>query len=271
MSFQTHLIVVGLGLFTLRAGAQVVELSPSSTLKMAFDNEAAQERIRSQYFYRERAEHRRAGAGDQPGKLNFNHNYEWVYLEGEPFRRLVAINEAPLKGKQAAEEERRLRMTGTERRATASQNRERSKAVSFGDVELAVIWRVMEHTLLREELPGGRTTWLIQSEAKVGVAPNSAEERRALCYRYTFWVDAQDLAISQKKYEVVREGVDTLPGSWSTTAFHRHSAGLWFPERIIGYYVTGPPRPSQWFQSHRFFDFRKFDSESTIVFPELRP
>src|SRR5258708_19746444 len=95
----------------LAANLTAAPPSPSEILQRAFDNEVAQQSLRAQYFYREHAERRRAGPDGKPGKLTFTHDYEWIYLEGEPFRKFVPINGHPLKGKKAQQQEARMKHT----------------------------------------------------------------------------------------------------------------------------------------------------------------
>jgi hypothetical protein len=258
-------------LFALTVHAET-PAAPPDTLKRAFENEITQSSIRSQYFYREHAERRAARSDGAPGKLTFTRQYEWVYLEGEPFRKLVTINGAPLSRKIANEEKRRMQMTAAERRAAASNRKPVPHIIRLGDVPPSDILRVMDHRLLREEPVDGRNTWVIQAEPRKDLVPSTGEEARTLCYRYTFWIDQEDFVVAQQAYEVIRVGVEGLPGSRARATFHRASSGVWFPSTLEGYFESAPPKQfSKWYQSHRFYDFRKFDSSSTITFEQTSP
>ena len=229
-------------------------IAQSAILEQALSNEVNQLREREKYFYREHAEHRRPG-----GKLNFTKDYEWIFLEGEPFRRMVSRNGKPLKGKHAREEAERLRMTAAERRA--ANGKPNPRIISFGNLSDGVILTEMDHIESGEETIEGRKTWVIRAEPKPG--------RESIAYRLTFWIDQEDYVVAQLKYEVIGKGVDTLPGSWLTTRYVRYAGGLWFKQTFRSELFTGPPRPrSHWVQNHTFRDFKKFDAESTVTFQE---
>ncbi len=227
-------------------------LAQSGLLERALGNEARQGKERESYFYREHAEHLRPN-----GQRNFTQDYEWVYLEGEPFRRMVARNGKPLKGRLARDEAERLRMTAAERRAHARKPNPR--VIQVGNLSGKVILTEMDHTQLADEQIDGRKVWVIRAEPKPG--------RESIAYRMTFWIDQEDTVLARVKYEVIAHGTDSLPGTWSLATYTRHEPGLWFKTRVEGEFYTGPPRPrSHWRQIHVFKDFRKFDAESTITF-----
>jgi hypothetical protein len=253
-------------------GLATAELSPTEILTRAFENERRLQSVRSQYFCRERAEHRQASREQAPGKLNFTQSYEWVYLEGEPFRRLVAVNDVPLRGKKAAEENRRMQMTGAERRAAAKAKKPNPRLISVGNVSYEDLLRAMQHTLEKVEPVDGRNAWVIRSAPKRDLQGGTCGELQAECYQFTFWIDQEEFAMLRERYEVIGKGTDALPGTWSTTTYVRAAEGLWFRSRMEGYFVTGPPRPAgRWWQVHVFSDYRKFDAASTITFDGPTP
>jgi hypothetical protein len=226
----------------------------SALLEEALSNEAKQAKEREKYFYREHAEHRRPN-----GQLNFTQDYEWIFLEGEPFRRMVARNGRPLTGKLAKQEAERLRMTAAQRRAASRKPNPR--VISVGNLRGKVILTEMDHTAAGEEEIDGRKTWVIRAEPKPG--------HEAVAYRMTFWVDQQERVLAQLQYEVIGRGVESLPGTWLTTTYFRFAENLWFKKSLNGEFYTGPPRPrSHWRQFHTFREFRKFDAESTVTFQE---
>lgn len=223
-------------------------------LEQALDNEARQGRERRSFFYREHVEHLRPN-----GRRNFTQDYEWIYLEGQPFRKLVARNGKPLRGALARQEQERLRMTAAERRQAAS--RPQLHVISVGNLTGKTILTDMDHTVEGESVLRGRPVTVLRAEPKPG--------QESIAYRLTFWIDREDVAIAQLKYEVIGPGVDSLPGTWLVTTYTRYLPGLWFKSHIEGEFLTGPPKPrSHWRQTHSFQDFRKFDASSTVTFPE---
>lgn len=242
------------------------QLSANEILTRAFENERRQEVIRSQYCWREHAERRESTRDQKPGKLNFTHDYEWIYLEGEPFRKLVAVNGRPLQGKRAKQEALRMQMTAAERRAARANSKPNPRIISVGNVPFADIVRALDHYLVGEEIISGRNAWVIRSAPGGDSAPGAGAADARSC-QYTFWIDQQDFVLIRQKYEVVRAGVEALPGTWSETLYSRAADGLWLRTRMEGYFVTGPPRPpARWWQVHTFSDYRKFDAGSTITF-----
>jgi hypothetical protein len=229
-------------------------LAQSPVLEKALGNEVRQQKERRQYFYREHAEHRRPN-----GKLNFTQDYEWIFLEGEPFRKMVARNGKPLKGRRLRDEEERMRMTAAERRAEAA--RPKANIITVGNLSGQTILTRMDHTPMGEEQIDGRATWVIRADPKPG--------QESIAYRMTFWIDQEDTAIAQLRYDVIGRGVDSLPGSWLITTYTRLREGLWFKKTLQGEFHSAPPRPrSHWKELHTFRDFRRFDAESTVTFQE---
>ena len=70
-------------------------LTTGLTADQILDRVLREENTREHYIYREHAEHRRSDAS-----LNFTRDSERIYLEHQPYRRLVAIDRKPLTGKQ---------------------------------------------------------------------------------------------------------------------------------------------------------------------------
>ena len=229
-------------------------LAQDAILEQALANEAKQTKERAAYFYREHAEHRRPN-----GQLNYTQDYEWIFLEGEPFRRLVARNGQPLKGKLAKEEAERLRMTAAERRAHSKKPNPR--IITVGNLSGKVILTEMDHTPLGEAEINGRRAWVIEAVPKPG--------HESVAHTLKFWIDQEEKVIAQLRYDVTGPGQQSLPGTWMITTFTRYKANLWFKQSLNGEFYTGPPRPrSHWLQQHTFKDFRKFDAESTVTFQE---
>ena len=237
--------------------------SADELLNRVLAAEPAREQMRAHYIYREHTER-----SHPDGKVDFTVEYEWIYLEGKPYRRLVARNGKPLKGKQAEEEERRFQMTRAERRAADAKRKPDPGILSAG-IDLAHIVKLMTHSITGEESINGRPTWVIHSEPapRNSDAILSKKEQERLCYRTTLWIDKEDFAITQKRWEVTKIGPQVLPGSHSIETYDRIAPGLWMIHVLEGEFYSGPPQPKgHWKQTHRFSDYRKFGSESNVSF-----
>jgi hypothetical protein len=233
----------------------------SDLLARAVENYKAQTDARAHYIYREHAEH------TQPdGTINDTQDYEWIFLEGSFYRKLTAVNGKPLSGRAARSEERKFQMTAAQRRQDAQRHKP-NRLVFTADITPATVLRVMRHRLGADETINGRAAWVVHSEPLPDFESTTAEEIEAKAYRYTYWIDKEDGVIVQERYKIYKPGAKVLPGSSQTTTYTKIADSVWLPSYRQGEYYSGPPRPvSHWCQTHRFTDYRKFGSESTMVF-----
>ena len=243
--------------------AATVPLPVAEILARALAVEKALDIERAHYIYREHVDNRQPNS-----KIRHTNDYDVIYLEGQSYQRLVAINGKPLTGKRAVEEERRFQMTRAERKAADALRKPDLQVVHAG-LELERVIRLMTHTLTGEELIGGRAAWVIKSEPPTAqpLESISGKDRETLCYRSTLWIDKEDFAIAQLHWEVLRKGPEVLPGSYVTRTFQRMAPGLWVLDALTGEFFAGPPHPKDhWKQTHRFTDYHKFGSESNVSF-----
>jgi len=230
-------------------------------LEHAVANRTAQTDARAHFIYREHMVH-----SNPDGHVNETQDFEWIFLEGSPYRKLVAVKGKPLSGKAAKEEERKFQMTAVERRADAQRHKPNPHIFS-ADISPATVLRVMNHQVERTETLNGRPCWVIRSEPKPDFTATTNEEREAKAYRFTYWIDTDDEMIAQERYEIAGSGAQLLPGSSQTTTYTKIGDSVWLPNYREGEYTSGPPRPrGHWRQTHRFTDYRKFGSEATVVF-----
>lgn len=238
------------------------DLAAVDMVRLAFEREDTQDALRTQYIFREHAERWGVGRDGKRGKLTFTRDFENIYLEGELFRKLVAKNGRSLKGKEAAEEDRRMQMTAAERRAHSAVTSRKQKVFSPCEGSRAEILRMSEHVLLRQESPAGHPVWVVQSTPRSGLS--SPSEQKAAAYKHIYWIDSEEHAITQEYCEVINAGVDTLPGSWIRRENSRTNESLWLIHALETESFTADG--AHWFQTHRFFDFRRFGAETTVTF-----
>lgn len=237
--------------------------SGDEILKRASDGERKQAALRAQYYYREHVEVRDAGKNGAPGKVRLSRDYEIIYLEGGPYRKLVLVNGKPLKPQQAQQEEQQMQKTAAQRREErARSGPARSKSITVGEARLDDMLRLMENTLLREEEIRGRKAWVVQSDSRRDLVASTPRDARILCYRYVHWIDQEDGAVAQQEFEVIREGIDAKPGTKSRAVFAKQDGSPWFLRSLDGEFWT----KGHWFQQHRYHDFKKFEAHSEIEF-----
>jgi hypothetical protein len=178
----------------------------------------------------------------------------------------VAIGGKPLNPRQEAGETEKMRKTAAGRRADQAQTKRRIVAIG---VRRADVLRLMDHTLLREEEIGGRKMWVVESKPKKDAVAASAGDARVVCYQYSNWIDQEDGVVAREEYEVIKEGVDSEPGTRSKSVWAKENGSPWFLRSMDGdFIINGPHGTVHSFQRHRFPGFRKFDAESNIEFAE---
>ena len=250
---RNYLYMLALLLVTLTALADPP--NARDLLERAIANAAAQTSARGHYIFREHAEHLRLD-----GHVNHTQDFDWVFLEGAMYRKRIAVNGRPLAGKALREEERLFQMTAAERRQAAEHKKPDPNTIN-ADIKPETVLHQMTHQLRADETLNGRPAWVIRSEPPPGLTG----ETRA--YRYTYWIDKADIIIAQEHYDVFQADAKILPGSTQTTTFSRLNDSVWLLSSRDGEYLTGPPHPkAHWRQTHRFNSYRRFGSESTVIF-----
>ena len=89
------------------------------------------------------------------------------------------------------------------------------------------------------------------------------EERELLCYRQTFWLDQEEMAVTGRRAEVVRVGADLKPGSVMEERRTREGAdGPWMARKM---WVRFETARGKGYQVHEYSDYKRFAVESTIT------
>ncbi len=138
--------------------------------------------------------------------------YENVFVEGLPYRRMVAQNGKPLTGKAAAKEEQRYEKAVEERKhMTLDQKRGFFHLTLHSDMPLCCLATLFDNRITGEQLVDGRETLVVESTPKPGAKPDAAE-MTALNWRETTWIDVQDdmpvrtIAVALKDMKLLRKG-----------------------------------------------------------------
>ena len=89
------------------------------------------------------------------------------------------------------------------------------------------------------------------------------EEGELLCYRQTFWLDQEEMAVTGRRAEVVRVGADLKPGSVMEERRTREGAdGPWMARKM---WVRFETAWGKGYQVHDYSDYKRFAVESTIT------
>jgi len=231
--------------FSCGANLPAADLTGEAVLRMALEGESRQEKLRQQYVWHEHVELGPAKADGSRVKMNITRDFDVTFLKGSFYRELVAVNGKPVKA-------------GT-----------RVKHTRHTGVPLAAILSVMDQELVRVEEIGGRRYWMVQSGPKKNAVAATPAETQALSYRYTHWIDQQDKSVVRVKWEVIAQGVETKPGSWTRLDFARNADSVWLPEHVEFFTVTGDKFGAKWmFQTGDFSGYRKFGSDTKIGFDD---
>lgn len=243
-------------------------------LKQAAENQKKQVALRAQYCYRDHEERRRVGEDGKPGKMFLNVDYEIIYLEGGPYRKLMLRNGKPLEPKEAQEVEAQMQKTAAQRREEQKRGGPVRRLISMNPGGLDDMVRLMDNTLLREEEINGRKAWVIQSQPKKDSFSSSPQDAEVLCYRHLFWIDQEDHVVARHDAEVIRGGLDVRPGTTLKVTYAKEDGAVWFP-RVVTTVAEIKPIDSPHEKYHeqvenRYSDFRKFGAQSTITY-ETKP
>lgn len=190
--------------------------------------------------------------------------HDVVFVEGEPYEKLVARNGQPLTGKEAAKEEQRRQKTAAERR----------KQRRFGTIrrtvrlpELALVVEKFDLRLAGEEAVEGRAAWVVEGTPKSGLPEVTKEDKDLVSFSRKFWV-AKDSGVPIGRLDtVIREGHFLAPGSTVSFEYSFVNEDAWMLTRmVIDYharmYEVVKARGET---EYRMSGFRKFDVQSTIT------
>jgi hypothetical protein len=134
-------------------------------------------------------------------------------------------------------------------------------------VPLSAILSVMGQELVRVEEAGGRRYWVVRSEPKKNVIAAASGEAEALSYRYTHWIDQEEKSIVRVQWEVISQGVDMKPGSWTRLVFVKNEDSVLLPQHAEFFTITGDKFGAKWvLQTNDYSGYRKFTTDTNVEF-----
>jgi hypothetical protein len=225
--------------------AGAAEISPSEILKQAAAAEKANARRAWNYVYQE---DRSAGGK----KLT----YDGSFLEGLPYRRLIARGGRTLSRKEARSEQQKMDQEAA-RRAAESPDERRRRVFQHPQsyrIPFAELPEICDLKPAGVELRSGRPAWRIEAEPR----PDGAFPR----WRQTLWIDQQDVIRAAFEAVLLDDSRQLKRGSRVRMEKFRDAAGVWLPARNRVEYVTGDGCGAT---KSVYHDYRRFESDSVLL------
>ena len=204
--------------------------------------------------------------------------YEILEIYGEPVRRLIAKDDKPLEGKEAAKEEEKIQKIIDKRKNESEKDREKREEREARQREddrkyVREIADAYDFTLLGTEPVGGREAWVFQGEPHPGFEPHMKESKFLTKFHGRVWIDKTDLQMS--KLDV--EAIDNVSVGWVLARIHkgarfvleqtRVNDEVWLP-RYLSFKVDARLALVKGFKldgEESFRDYKKFRTASRIV------
>ena len=235
---------------------------PNRILKQFIEAEKENRERICQYTYVEQADFFRFDKNSQPRK-DRSETHQIVFVEGEPYKRLVARNEWPLEAKEEAMESKKLRLIAEERL------RRRRSGLFYKNVNMGSykdLLTLFDNRLMGEEEIRGRKAWVIGSTPKAGRAAANAHEKQVLSFAQKLWIDQADHQILKSVHTVVGQHIVFMPGTTITWEFEKINEG---PSLAVSGVIDGRLQFAKFMKppvrtEYRNSNFQKFDVQSTM-------
>jgi hypothetical protein len=204
--------------------------------------------------------------------------YEVLAIYGEQVQRLIAKDDKPLEGKEAAKEEEKIQKMIDKRKNESEQDRRKREEKELKEREdgrkfVREVADAYHFTMLGSELVGGREAWVFQGEPRPGFEPHMKESKFLSKFHGRVWIDKSDLQMA--KLDV--EALDTVSVGWVLARVHkgtrfmieqtRVNEEVWLP-RYLTFKVDARVALVKGFKvdgEETFRDYRKFRTTSKIV------
>lgn len=214
---------------------------------------------------------------DKKGKKTDDESakYENVFVEGLPYRRKVEENGKPLTGKAAAKEEKRYEKAVDERKhMTLDEKRGLFHRTFHSGLPLDYLTTLFDNRMTGEVELDGRKTYVMESTPKPGARPANAQEKTALCWKETTWIDVQDDLPAQVETIALEDVAHFVKGMDITMTWERlnppadekSGSPVWVEKQFVGqgsikWLVLGARVRSE----QDFSDYRKFHVDVRLL------
>jgi hypothetical protein len=190
--------------------------------------------------------------------------YDFMFLEGAPYAKLIARNDQPLSAAENAKEDEKLKRTAEERRAhehTPFTQRNVHMA-SIADTQ-----RLDSCKIAGEEEIGQRKAWIIQCDPQPGLKPANKAEKEKLSTNRRLWINQKDHMLV-KLVDTALEGNPTMtPGSTITNQYKLINNEAWcmVSSIIEGHLKIAGMIHAQVRTEYSHTNFKKFAVQSTVT------
>jgi hypothetical protein len=216
--------------------------------------------------------------GEDGIKSTDSTTYEIMELYGEQVRRLIAKDDKPLSGKDAAKEEERINKITDERKNESGEKRAKRQAEEEKQREknrefVREVADAYDFRLVGSETLNGRDTWVIAGEPRPGFQAHLKEAQILPKYHGRLWIDKKEMQLA--KMDV--EALDTVSFGWVLARIHkgtrlvfeqaRVNEEVWLPRQVN---FTFDARIALFKSYHEewedtFRDYKKFRATAKIV------
>lgn len=204
--------------------------------------------------------------------------YEILEIYGEPVRRLIAKDDKPLEGKDAAKEEEKIQKIIDKRKNESEKDREKREEKEVKEREdgrkfVREVADAYDFKLLGTESVGGREAWVFQGEPHPGFQPHMKESKFLSKFHGRVWIDKSDLQMSKMDIEAI----DNVSVGWVLARIHKGATFMleqtrvndevWLP-RYLTFKVDARLALIKGFKldgEESFRDYKKFRTSSRIV------
>jgi hypothetical protein len=172
--------------------------TPREIVRRAVALDAVSARRIREFTYRQRQQERQYDSSGNP-RLTTSRTWEISFLEGSPYRRLVARNDAPLSAEEQKSEDERMRYAAEQRRKESPA--ERAKRVGEWERRqrhqrevLPEIPDAFDFKMAGEETVDGEAVYAIDATPKPGYRPRSSSGSYLTKMKARFWIAKRDSA-----------------------------------------------------------------------------
>ncbi|MBL8234210.1 MAG: hypothetical protein JNL98_37285 [Bryobacterales bacterium] len=259
---------------------------PVEIVRRSVNRDQTNWRLARNYTFIQRAEQRKL---DKSGKVQSveSETEEVLFLYGQPYQRLIAVNDKPLSPEKERKEQEKLAKE-TEKRKREFENeskrlkreaeieKEREEARKF----LLELPQAYDFKLVGSESRSGRDCWVLDGTPRKGYKPRDARGAKLLSkFQGRLWID-------KAEYQWVRaeaESIDTVSfglflarlGKGAKLVFEQQKINdeVWLPLAVRFRFDARLGLVSRFNRDVdvTFRDYRKFQSESRVLSTEGDP
>ena len=231
---QTPALTASLPDLTPDANGNLSQEQMRQLIKVVTENYRANYKNERDYTYIDReVENKLDGSGAIKGAES--KTYEIMELYGEQVQRLIAKDDKPLSGKDAAKEEERIEKLTSKRKNESGEERANRQAQEEKQQEknrefVREVADAYECHLAGSEILDGRDNWVIAGEPRPGFQAHLKEAQMLSKFHGRLWIDKNDLQLA--KMDV--EAIDTVSFGWVLARIHKGTRLVFEQTRVNG-------------------------------------